>query len=137
MLEIKERSHFSWPRNLYVASILMLYATFYYDMITGYAVFGFSHAIEYIAFVNIYSRKKYLAQSPDSSFMARAIRRQALWMIGYCLLLVPAFLLMNWGAPTVLTWYITGSGFLHFIYDGWIWKVRKPGVGAPLGIRYG
>jgi hypothetical protein len=32
--------------------------------------------------------------------------------------------------------YIVGSGFLHFIYDGWIWKVRRPEVGAPLGISY-
>lgn len=136
-LELRGTGRFSWPRNLYVASILMLYATFYYDMVTGYAVFAFSHAIEYIAFVNVYSRKKYLARPDDSSLLARAVRRQVVSMIAYCLILVPAFLLMRWGAPTVLSWYIVGSGFLHFIYDGWIWKVRKPAVGSPLGLRYG
>ena len=32
--------------------------------------------------------------------------------------------------------YIVGSSFLHFIYDGWIWKIRQPDVGEPLGIQY-
>ena len=35
----------------------------------------------------------------------------------------------------VLGLYITGSSFLHFIYDGWIWKVSKPHVGKPLDLK--
>jgi hypothetical protein len=31
---------------------------------------------------------------------------------------------------------IVGSRFLSFLYDDWIWKVRKPGVGKPLDIEY-
>ena len=114
----------------------MIYATFYYDMVVGYAVFAFSHAIEYIAFVNIYSRKKYLARPAGSSLLARAVRHQTLAMGVYCLAVAPAFFLWRWQGPTSLEWYIVGSGFLHFLYDGWIWKLRKPAVGKPLGLDY-
>ncbi len=129
-------ARFSWPRTLYVFSIPMLYASFYYDVFVGYAVLGFSHAIEYLAFVNVYARRKYLSRSPDSSLLARAVRHQGAAMAGYCLVVLPAFVLWNSAAPISLEWYIVGSGFLHFIYDGWIWKLRKPEVGKPLGLDY-
>jgi len=135
-LRAELRGRFSWPRNAYAASILMLYATFHYDLVVGYAVFGFSHAIEYIAFVNVYARRKYAAQPARSSLLARAVRRQVLSMTLYVAALVPAFLLARELAGPELGWYITGSGFLHFIYDGWIWKMRKPDVGRPLGLSY-
>lgn len=31
--------------------------------------------------------------------------------------------------------YYTATSLLHFLYDGWIWKVRKPEVARPLGLR--
>ena len=30
--------------------------------------------------------------------------------------------------------YYTATSLLHFLYDGWIWKVRKPEVAQPLGL---
>ncbi len=134
--EIARPGPFEWPKNLYALSILGLYAGFYYDVIAGYAVFAFSHAIEYLAFVNAYARKKYLARPAESSFLARAVRRQALAMGAFVLVVAGSFLLWRTGSETTLHWYIVATGWLHFLYDGWIWKVRAPEVGRPLGIAY-
>jgi len=134
--EISNRQKISWPRNYFIVSILLLYATFNYDFLVGYAVFGFSHAIEYLAFVYFYSGKKFKARPPDSSFMARVVRRQRLSMATYCVVLVSVFLIWRFVGKSALELYILGSSFLHFLYDGWIWKVRDPNVGKPLGIDY-
>jgi hypothetical protein len=134
--ELRNRARFSAPKVLYGLSILMLYATFYYDIGVGYVVFGFSHAIEYVAFVNVYARKKYGARPRGSSLMARAVRHQAGVMGAYCVAMVLIFLCWNSLSQISLDVYILGSGFLHFIYDGWIWKMREPATGRPLGLEY-
>jgi hypothetical protein len=126
----------SRPKILYALSILLLYGTFYYDIGVGYAAFNFSHAIEYIAFVNLYCHRKYDANPPRASLMTRAVRHQAVVMTAYGLLMIAVFWAWHRHAPIALGVYITGSSFLHFIYDGWIWKTREPGVGQPLGISY-
>lgn len=127
---------FNAPKNLFFLSVLGLYGVFFYDLLVGYAVMGFSHAIEYLAFVNIFSRKKYLAKPADSSLLARAVRRQAASFAFFALTLLAVFFIWRGYSRTTLQWYIVGSSFLHFIYDGWIWKVRQPEVGRPLGLNY-
>lgn len=134
--EWKNRGRFHLPRNLYVTSILLLFVTFKYDLLVGYAVFGFSHAVEYLAFVNIYARKKYGGQENSKSLMARWVRRQALSMAIFSVILLSIFFYWRSISLTTLNIYIVGSSFLHFLYDGWIWKVRRPEVGRPLGIQY-
>lgn len=127
---------FPWAKNLYAASILMLYGTFYYDLVVGYAVFAFSHAIEYIAFVGVYAPRKFAANPAESSPLARAARRPALWLGVFFLGLAGVYLFWRHASEDTLLWYITATGFLHFIYDAWIWKVRRPEVGRPLELQY-
>ncbi len=127
---------FSWPKILYALSILMIFGTFYIDVRVGYAVFTFSHAVEYIAFVNAYAGKKYRQRPARSSFMARAVRHQVAAMAAYAVVMLLAFWALRVETPVALNVYITGSSFLHFIYDGWIWKTSDPAVGRPLGISY-
>jgi len=135
--EYRHREFFHWPKNLFVLSILLLYAGFSYDLLVGYAVFGFSHAIEYLAFVYVYAGKKYQDRPARSSLMARLVRHQAPAMAIYCIAMISIFVIWRFNAATILGLYILGSSFLHFLYDGWIWKVRDPKVGKPLGIDYG
>ncbi len=135
-IEFDNRHQFHWPKNLFLGSVLMLYATFSYDLVVGYAVFGFSHAVEYLAFVYVYAGKKYSQpQIPDSP-MARWVRHKALAMGIFIVTMMVAFISWRSWSGFSLSWYIVGSSFLHFIYDGWIWKVRDPKVGKPLGIDY-
>jgi len=134
--EHENRHRISIPKNLYVLSILFLYSIFLYDMVIGYIVFAFSHGVEYIAFVNMYVKKKYRQRSASRSLLARISRN--LWVYSglFSLLIISLCLIgMNYDRGAFAT-YVVGSSFLHFLYDGWIWKLRKPGVGRPLDIKY-
>jgi len=134
--EWSNRQGFHWPKNIFMASILILYGLFFYDFLVAYVVFGFSHALEYVAFVAIFSRKKFMAKGATSSWMARWVRRPGLSMGIFMGASSAVFIPWYFLAGQSLTAYILGSGFLHFLYDGWIWKVRSPEVGKPLGIDY-
>lgn len=126
----------SLAKVLYVLSILLLYAVFFHSLVIGYVVFGFSHALEYIALVNIFVKTKYQRRPDARSLLARASRR--LWLSSsiFAIGVVSICAVAQIQYADALAIYIVGSGFLHFIYDGLIWKVRRPEVGAPLGIRY-
>jgi hypothetical protein len=134
--EYGNRHRISIPKNLYVFSILLLYSIFLYDFVVGYIVFAFSHGIEYIAFVNRYVEKKYRQCPLSSSILAHASRK--LWAYSglFSLVIILLCLIGMNSDKGWFTTYIVGSSFLHFLYDGWIWKMRKPSVGKPLDIKY-
>jgi hypothetical protein len=134
--EYGNRHRISIPKNLYVFSVLLLYSIFLYDLVVGYIVFAFSHGIEYIAFVNMYIKKKYRQRPSSRSFLAQASRKLWIYSALFSLLIISLCLIgINYDKGGFAT-YIVGSSFLHFLYDGWIWKLRKPGVGKPLDIKY-
>ncbi len=134
--EYGNRHKISIPKNLYVSSVLLLYSIFLYDMVVGYIVFAFSHGIEYIAFVYTYVKKKYRKQPASRSVLALISRKLRVYSSLFSLLIITLCLIgMNY-EKVAFTTYIVGSSFLHFLYDGWIWKLRKPDVGRPLDIEY-
>ncbi len=134
--EIAQGREASLPKNLFLGSTLLLYASVFYDFLAGFVAFGFSHALEYIAFVDVYARKKYGSAEADSSFLAACYQKTGAVMLAAGLVLVAVFLPWRLLSPVTLGWYYVGSSFLHYLYDGWIWKLRKPKVGAPLGLAY-
>ncbi|MCI0454646.1 MAG: hypothetical protein L0Y68_06595 [Candidatus Dadabacteria bacterium] len=134
--EFKNRHQINIPKILFVISILLLYSIFFYSLIVGYIVFAFSHALEYIAFVNIFVNSKYKRKPDSTSVVALASRKQWIYSSLFSLGIVAICLVgikLNENAFEI---YIVGSSFLHFIYDGLIWKVRRPEVGKPLDIKY-
>jgi len=134
--EFRNRHQISIPKNVFVLSTLILYCIFFHSLIVGYIVFGFSHAIEYIAFVNIFVNSKYKKKPDSTSVLALASKKQWFYSSLFALAIVALCYLgmkLNMDAFTI---YIVGSSFLHFIYDGFIWKIRKPEVGKPLDIKY-
>ena len=75
--------------------------------------------------------------STESSGVAAHLLRRPLLMAPLLiggLVAVYAGLQSVSGTDLYLTYYI-GSSMLHFLYDGWIWKVRKPEIATPLGAR--
>jgi hypothetical protein len=134
--EYENRHRMSVAKVLYVLSILLLYAVFFRSLVIGYVVFGFSHALEYIALVNIFVKTKYARRPEAQSLLARASRRWWLSSSLFAIGVVAVCAVAQLRYEQALGIYIVGSGFLHFIYDGLIWKVRQPEVGTPLGIRY-
>jgi hypothetical protein len=134
--EFKNRHQISKAKILFVISILMLYSIFFYSLIVGYMVFAFSHALEYIAFVNIFVNSKYKRKPDSRSVVALASKKQWLYSSLFSLGIVAICLLGMKLNENAFAIYIVGSSFLHFIYDGLIWKVRRPEVGKPLDIKY-
>lgn len=135
-VELKNWDKISLPKNIFVFSILLLYAIFFQNLVIGFLVFGFSHAIEYIAFVNVFVNSKYKKRPDTGSFFSRVTKKQWLYAGIFTILLAGISVAGNNYNQYILGLYITGSSFLHFIYDGWIWKVSKPEVGKPLDIKY-
>jgi len=134
--EIRNRKTISIPKNLFVVSTLCIYAIFFHSLIVGYIVFGFSHAIEYIAFVNIFVGAKYRKKPESNTFFSRVTKRQWLYSGLFSVVIVVLSLIGMKIDQNAFLIYIVGSSFLHFIYDGLIWKVRHPEVGKPLDIKY-
>jgi len=134
--EFKNRHHLNTAKILYVISTLALYAIFFYSLIVGYIVFAFSHALEYIAFVNIFVNSKYKKKQDSNALFAKVTKKQWLYSGLFSAGIVTICLFGMKLNENAFLIYIVGSSFLHFIYDGLIWKVRKPEVGKPLDIKY-
>jgi len=134
--EIKNRKQISIPKNIFVVSTLSIYAIFFHSMVIGYIVFGFSHAIEYIAFVNIFVGAKYRKKPESNTFFSRVSKRQWLYSGVFAAVIIVLSLIGMKLDQNAFLIYIVGSSFLHFVYDGLIWKVRHPEVGKPLDIKY-
>ena len=134
--EFKNRHRISIAKNIFVFSILLLYAIFVYSLVLGYIVFAFSHAIEYIAFVNIFVSSKYSRNKESQSYFAKASRKPWVYSSLFSLGIIALCLIGRKLDISAFEIYIVGSSFLHYIYDGMIWKVRKPEVGQPFNLKY-
>lgn len=133
--EFINRKQISIPKNIFVISTLSIYAIFFHSMIIGYVVFGFSHAIEYIAFVNIFVASKYKKVDDSKKLFKKISNKQWLYSGAFSAVIVVLSLIGMKLDQNAFLIYIVGSSFLHFIYDGLIWKVRQPEVGRPLDIK--
>lgn len=124
------------PRLLFWGSTLALLAIFVvHGPIVGYLCFGVAHALEYVAFVHHFGERKFAADPEERGLVARWMRRP--WIFGplISLALVGLFLaLFDHRKTDAFLIYYTATSLLHFLYDGWIWKVRTPAVARPLGV---
>jgi hypothetical protein len=117
------------PRVVLLASTFALLAVFLiHGPIVGYLAFGAAHALEYVAFVHHVGERKYA--TPQAAPVARLFRSPAL--AGGLLVLLPSLYLVLRGegltAVAVYLTYDSASALAHFLFDGWIWKVRRPSV---------
>lgn len=134
------RAELAWrtrlPRWLFLASTLVLLAVFVvHGPIVGYLCFGVAHALEYVAFVHHFGQQKFArgpeARSPAALLLRRPLMTAPLLIGG---LLLAFVLLYEQRRADVYMVYYMGTSTLHFLFDGWIWKVRRPEVRAPLGV---
>lgn len=125
------------PRLVFFASTLALFAVFVvHGPIVGYLSFGAAHAVEYIAFVHHFGERKFGARKQDRSLAAMLFARPivvAPVLIGGLGLVY--FSLQGYADSDTYLAYYVGTSMLHFLYDGWIWKVRRPEVADPLGAK--
>ena len=115
------------------ASTFALLGTFVmWGPIVGYLVFGTAHAIEYVAFFHHFGGKRFGPDDPPSiaSRLLAKPRYTALPLIAFFIFLYVVTREVKRAEPYI--WYYTATSLLHFLYDGWIWKVRKPEMNKPL-----
>jgi hypothetical protein len=138
------------PRLVMAAGTTLLGSTFVaFDYRLAFGAFAFSHAVEYIVFLAAYMKKKYANPLPHDPWLGRVLKRPKL---AYAVFFIGLGLLFTWAArwggsiapdaarpmflghrlATWLFWWMLFQSLLHFYWDGFLWKMRRPEVRAHL-----
>jgi hypothetical protein len=129
--EVAARPLARLPRYLFLGSTFALLGIFLvHGPVIGYLVFGIAHSIEYIAFVHHFGERKYAGQGGALAARLFADVRRA------PLVLAPLFgiylLVHEHRFSLAFVAYFSTTSALHYLYDGWIWRLREPRVSEPL-----
>lgn len=123
----------SRPKHLYALGTLGLVVAVMVDPIAGVAGYVAAHSVEYFAVVH-----RSLRTRADVAPVARATRTSARRAVVYLAYFagVLAFVRLTFGMAQgqVYAFAILLFGALHILYDGFVWKLRRPSVAASLGI---
>jgi len=114
------------------------------NVVVGIALFEIFHDVQYLSIVWIYNRKRVDKARHVGPFMRFLFRRSGM-MIGLYVGMVFAYGYVKLLADRidretvqqVLFGLIMASTFLHFYFDGFIWKVRERSVRESLGLKGG
>ena len=107
------------------------------DVILGYAITALAHDIQYFAIVWIYNNgvlKR--SKTAGKSFFRFLFQDGRLRIIGFYFFLIMAYggieatarATENYLVYDIVKILIATSAFLHYYYDGFIWKLRKPEI---------
>lgn len=128
---LEVRSGGSIAKWSYAAASLGLVILIVADPVVGLIAYVSTHAVEYVAVV-----RASLIGRNDGELIARATRNPLrrlgasfAYAVTIAVLMVVAGMVRNGTAFAILT-----LGALHIVFDGLVWKLRRPEVGGPLGI---
>jgi hypothetical protein len=120
------------PKLLYLLSTAGLFGLAVVDPIAAVVGFVASHSIEYFALVS----RSVRSERQHTGLLGRIARQphgRSAFFAGYVVLATLAFFLLYRASPApVLLMGILTIGSVHFFYDAFIWKLRKPEVAASL-----
>ncbi|HLT36861.1 MAG TPA: hypothetical protein VK034_11255 [Enhygromyxa sp.] len=125
------------PRLNFVLSTLALLAVFVaHGPVVGYLCFGVAHGLEYVFFFHVFGHRKFAARpAAERGLAAKLLARPLVSGPSIAVALAGLFfVLIDHRDSEAYLVYYTATSLLHFLYDGWIWKVRKPEVAKPLGL---
>ncbi|MDQ1393833.1 MAG: hypothetical protein QOF30_2810 [Acidimicrobiaceae bacterium] len=120
---------------LYQGASLILIASIAVDPIAGFTAYVGAHAIEYAVVVYKTAESRYGGQRDRSTLLGQVAwspwgRVAAMAVAAFGALAVASRLHGDTANVALFT-----VGALHFLYDGFIWKLRKPAVAADFAIR--
>jgi hypothetical protein len=136
---VEARHELASPVNpakwLYQASSLLLIASIAIDPAAGFIAYVGAHAIEYFVVVYKTTETRYGRTHDRSTVLGRAAFHPAGRVACFSVVIGAAVLTHArlGGSPYTVVLYTVGV--LHFLYDGVIWKLRKPAVAADFAIR--
>lgn len=119
-------------KRLYVASTVALLATATIDPIAAVVGLVASHSVEYFVIVNRSVTGEAAHQGPLGTLVRRRHGR-AVFFGAYAAAATSLFLaIYRLAQPRALLVAVLTIGALHFFYDSFIWKLRRPEVAASL-----
>jgi len=135
----------SWPKLLLIVSTASLYIAtgrLSSNVLVGVAMFEVFHAIQYLAIVWAYNRRK-VANDEASLGLTRFLFLPNPGSVILYLAAIAAFgvgfFVANssdqGGSQDVMALLFTTSACLHFYYDGFIWRIREPSTRHNLQIE--
>jgi hypothetical protein len=123
----------SSAKHLYMLGTLGILLAVMIDPIAGVAGYVAAHAIEYFAVVH-----RSLRTRTDDAPVAKATRTRGRRALAYAVYfaVIGAIIVKT---PTMANGHLYAYailffGALHILYDGFVWKLRRPAVAASLGI---
>jgi hypothetical protein len=120
---------------LYQASSLLLIVSIAVDPAAGFIAYVGAHAIEYFVVVYKTTETRYGRQRDGSTLLGRAAYRPTGRIACFAGVVGLAVVLHARLAGDVYNVVLYTLGVLHFLYDGFIWKLRKPAVAADFAIQ--
>ncbi len=119
---------------LYQVSSLLLIASIAADPAAGFIAYVGAHAVEYFVVVYKTAESRYGRRRDGATLLGRAAYRPAGRIA--CVGAVVAVALLVHGRLQGNTYDVVlyTVGVLHFLYDGFIWKLRKPAVASDFAI---
>jgi len=131
------------PRLGYVAGTMLLYASMFPLGSAGlYVALAASHSIEYMTFIWAFQRRRYAKPGSSSSRILEQMTKHPLLYFGTgTLFLASVFIfgrfvtrfgfeqmpyVAGFSVPAWLFWYSIVQAMIHFYYDGFLWKLRRP-----------
>jgi hypothetical protein len=125
----------------YLAGTGALTAALAVDPAAGLIAFVTGHALEYVVVVDRTLRRRY-ADSPEPGAPASLLsvlagtrnRRIALLVGFFAVFAIVDLQLRGVLSADVYLVVVYTIGLLHFLYDGFIWKTRRPAVAADFGV---
>ena len=123
----------SRAKHLYALGTLGLVVVVMIDPIAGVAGYVAAHAIEYFAVVHRSLRTR-RDDAPVAVATSTAWRRGGIYILYFSII---AAIVVGTALPfngRLYAFAILFFGALHILYDGFVWKLRRPHVAASLGI---
>ncbi len=131
-----------WGKLAYLSSVCLLYAAILLSLHPAYGYGSYTiplllcsalfHATEYLAVLTVYAGRR--RQSGSAGMFQKMAERWLPMLVGYVLLIG---LLGSWlEGPLGTVWVGLNlwAAFLHYAYDGMIWKLRRPETARSLGL---
>jgi hypothetical protein len=131
--EVRLGAMASKPKHWYALGTAGLIVAVMVDPIAGVAGYVGAHAIEYFAVVHSSLRKRN-DQAPVATVTRTRTRRAAAYVTYFVAIGALVYVTKSRLDGRLYAFAILFFGALHILYDGFVWKLRRPAVAASLGI---
>jgi hypothetical protein len=123
----------SRPKHWYALGTAGLVVAVMLDPIAGIAGYVAAHAIEYFAVVHSSLRKRNDA-TPVAAATRTPVRRAVSYVTYFVAIAALIYFTKSRLDGRLYAFAVLFFGALHILYDGFVWKLRRPAVAASLGI---